>query len=175
MRRSIFIFLAAAVPLGAQQQQAAVNTSTVANAKSIFAMASNNVLRAAEQFPESLYSFKPAPEVRSFGQIIGHVADANRMICAIAAGTRPTMDRANSAENKATKAEIVGALKEANASCDAAYAQSDADAQTPVSMFGMNGTRLWALNFNSAHVMEHYGNLVTYMRIKGMVPPSSQR
>jgi hypothetical protein len=85
------------------------------------------------------------------------------------------MDRANSAENKATKAEIVQALKDANAACDASYAQSDADAQTPVNMFGMTGTRLWALNFNAAHVMEHYGNLVTYMRIKGMVPPSSQR
>lgn len=175
MRRSILILLAAAVPLGAQQQQAAVNTSTVANAKSLFAMANHNVLKAAEQFPESLYSFKPTPEVRSFGQIVGHVADANHMICALASGTRPAMDQANSAEKKATKAEIVQALKDANASCDAAYAQSDADGQTPINMFGMSGTRLWALNFNAAHVMEHYGNLVTYMRIKGMVPPSSQR
>lgn len=175
MRRSIFILLAAAVPLGAQQQQAAVNTSTVANAKSIFQMAHTNVLRAAEQVPESLYAFKPTPEVRSFGQIVGHVADADRMICAFAAGARPAMDPASSAERKTSKAEIVQALKDAAAACDAAYAQSDADAQTPITMFGMSGTRLWALNFNAAHVMEHYGNLVTYMRIKGMVPPSSQR
>ena len=175
MRRSILILLAAAAPLGAQQQQAAVNTSTVANAKSLFAMAHTNVLRAAEQFPESLYSFKPTPEVRSFGQIVGHVADADRMFCAAATGSRPAMDPASSAERKTTKAEIVQALKDAAAACDAAYAQSDADAQTPVSLFGMSGTRLWVLNFNSAHVMEHYGNLVTYMRLKGMVPPTSQR
>lgn len=175
MRRSILILLAAAAPLAAQQQQAAVNTSTVANAKSIFAMANNNVLKSAEQFPESLYSFKPTPEVRSFGQIVGHVADANRMICAFSTGARPAMDAANSAERKTTKAELVQALKDAAASCDAAYGQSDSDAQTPINMFGMSGTRLWALNFNAAHVMEHYGNLVTYMRIKGMVPPSSQR
>lgn len=175
MRRSFLILLAAAVPLGAQQQQAAVNTSTVANAKSIFAMAHRNVLRAAEQFPESLYAFKPTPEVRSFGQIVGHVADADRMFCAAATGKQPGMDAAGSAEKKTSKAEIVQALKDAAAACDAAYAQSDADAQTPVSLFGMSGTRLWVLNFNSAHVMEHYGNLVTYMRIKGMVPPSSQR
>lgn len=172
MRRSIFILLAAALPLGAQQQQAAVNTSTVANAKSLFAMSHRNVVRAAEQVPESLYSFKPTPEVRSFGQIVGHVADAERMFCAAATGTQPT---GLGAEKMTSKAEIVEALKGAAASCDAAYAQSDADANAPVSLFGMNGSRLWVLNFNSAHVMEHYGNLVTYMRIKGMVPPSSQR
>lgn len=172
MRRSIFILLAAALPLGAQQQQAAVNTSTVANAKSLYAMAHRNVLRAAEQFPESLYSFKPTPEVRSFGQIVGHVADAERMFCASATGTQPS---GVGAEKMATKAEIVKALKDAGTACDAAYAQSDADAQTPVSLFGMSGTRLWVLNFNHAHAMEHYGNLVTYIRIKGMVPPTSQR
>jgi len=172
MRRSILILLAAAAPLAAQQQQAAVNTSTVANAKSLFAMSHRNVLRAAEQFPESLYSFKPTPEVRSFGQIVGHVADAERMFCAAATGAQPS---GLGAEKMTSKAEIVEALKGAAASCDAAYAQSDADANAPVSLFGMNGSRLWVLNFNSAHVMEHYGNLVTYMRIKGMVPPSSQR
>lgn len=172
MRRSILILLAAAVPLGAQQQQAAVNTSTVANAKSLYAMSHRNVLRAAEQVPESLYSFKPTPEVRSFGQIVGHVADAERMFCASATGAKPT---GLGAEKMATKTEIVQALKDAAASCDAAYSQSDADAQAPVSLFGMSGSRLWVLNFNSAHVMEHYGNLVTYMRLKGMVPPTSQR
>jgi uncharacterized damage-inducible protein DinB len=171
MRRSILILLAAAAPLGAQQQQAAVNTSTVANAKSLFAMSHRNVLRAAEQVPDSLYSFKPTPEVRSFGEIVGHVADAERMFCAAATGTQAT---GLGAEKKTSKAEIVQALKDAGTSCDAAYAQSDADANAPVSLFGMSGSRLWVLNFNSAHVMEHYGNLVTYMRIKGMVPPSSQ-
>lgn len=175
MRRSVLILLAAAAPLAAQQQQAAVNTSTVANAKSLFAMSHRNVLRAAEQFPESLYAFKPTPEVRSFGQIVGHVADAEKMFCAAATGTRSNVDAASSAEKKTTKAEIVQALKDAGAACDAAYAQSDADAQTPVSLFGMSGSRLWVLNFNSAHVMEHYGNLVTYIRLKGMVPPTSQR
>ena len=73
-----------------------------------------------------------------------------------------------------SKSEITAALKEAFAYCDAAYAHfTDAQAAELVSFFGMRITRLGAMDFNTAHNMEHYGNLVTYMRLKGIVPPSS--
>ena len=73
-----------------------------------------------------------------------------------------------------TKAEIVPALKEALAYCDSAYAKmTDANAAEMVSLFNMRVTKLGAMDFNIAHTMEHYGNLVTYMRLKGIVPPSS--
>jgi hypothetical protein len=73
-----------------------------------------------------------------------------------------------------TKAEIVGALKEAFAYCESAYGKlTDAKAAETVKFFGMNVTRLGAMDFNVAHNMEHYGNLVTYMRMNQIVPPSS--
>ena len=75
-----------------------------------------------------------------------------------------------------TKAEIVAALKDAFAYCDAGYAKlTDASAVELVSAFGQKATRIGILDFNITHTYEHYGNLVTYMRIKGIVPPSSER
>lgn len=171
MRRSILLLAIIAAPIGAQVQQSA---SVQVNAtKSLFMMAHNNVLRAAEQVPESLYAFKPTPDVRSFGQLVGHVADAQGMICAMAAGTAPA--HSESAEKKTAKADLVEALKASATACEAALSMSDATSQQEVTLFGMKGTRLWALNFNAAHTMEHYGNIVTYMRLKGLVPPTSQR
>ena len=171
MRRSLFLLAIIAAPVGAQVQQSA--NVQVTSSKALFMMAHNNVLRAAEQVPESLYTFKPTPEVRSFGQLVGHVADSQGMICAMAAGTTPA--RAESAEKKTAKADIVAALKASAAACEGALSMSDATSQQEVALFGMKGTRLWALNFNAAHTMEHYGNIVTYMRLKGLVPPTSQR
>lgn len=171
MRRSLILLSIIAAPLGAQVQQSA--NAQMNATKSLFMMAHTNVLRAAEQVPESLYAFKPTPEVRSFGQLVGHVADAQGMICAAAAGSAPA--GGESAEKKTAKADLIAALKASATACESALAMSDAKAGEPVSLFGMSGTRLWALNFNASHTMEHYGNLVTYMRLKGLVPPTSQR
>lgn len=171
MRRSLLLLAIIAAPVGAQVQQSA--NVQVSATRSLFMMAHNNVLRAAEQVPESLYAFKPTPDVRSFGQLVGHVADAQGMICAMAAGATPA--RGESAEKRTAKADLVAALKASAASCEDALSMSDAISQQEVTLFGMKGTRLWALNFNAAHTMEHYGNIVTYMRLKGLVPPTSQR
>ena len=130
------------------------------------------VLRAAEQMPESDYAYKPTETVRSFGQLVGHVADAQQMICAGALGeAAPT----TSVERTATtKAALVAGLRASIATCDRAYAQADAAALQPMSLFGQQTTRLGALALNGAHSFEHYGNMVTYLRMKGLVPPSSQ-
>jgi uncharacterized damage-inducible protein DinB len=133
----------------------------------------NNIARAAEKMPEENYAFKPVPEVRSFGQLVGHVADAQYMICAMAKGVaRPEVQVE---KTKTTKADLVAALKEANAFCDGAFADlTDVKAAEAVKMFGRERTRLAVLNMNTSHDNEHYGNIVTYMRIKGLVPPSSE-
>ena len=78
------------------------------------------------------------------------------------------------AEEMASKAELVEAVKASFAYCDKAYAMPESKAMEQTTFFGREGSRLWVLNFNVTHVAEHYGNLVTYMRLKGMVPPSSQ-
>jgi len=173
MRRSLLVLIAAASPLVAQQQQARDANVGVSTAKAVWMMGHGYVLRAAEQVPESLYSFKPTPDVRSLGSLFGHVADAERMLCTASTGGGVNPSQVN--EKKTAKAELIQALKDAAASCEAAYAQADAATSAPVDFFGMKVNRMFTLQFNGAHTMEHYGNIVTYMRLKGLTPPSSQR
>jgi uncharacterized damage-inducible protein DinB len=131
------------------------------------------LLRSAEKVPEENYNFKPTDAVRSFGQIVGHVADAQYMFCSIALGEKnpaPNIER-----NKTSKADLIAALKDAFAYCDKAYdGMTDASATQMVKLFGRDTPKLAVLTVNNMHNMEHYGNLVTYMRLKNIVPPSSE-
>lgn len=153
--------------------QSAANPLT-AGAKMMYSMTKDNVLKSAEEMPEENYSFKPVSTVRSFGQLIGHVADAQYEFCEPVLGDgvkSPGIEK-----NKTSKADLIQGLKEAFAYCDKAYDNmTDAHAAEIVNFFGRKAAKLTLLDFNSAHNDEHYGNIVTYLRIKGLVPPSSQR
>ncbi|WP_031495357.1 DinB family protein [Bryobacter aggregatus] len=142
--------------------------------KFLFGMIKNNIIRAAEKMPEENYAFKPTPDVRSFGQLVGHVADAQYMFCSAVLGkTNPAL---GIEKGKTAKADLVKALKEAFAYCDTAYDEmTDAQANTLVRFFGADQAKTTVLSFNVAHDNEHYGNMVTYMRLKGIVPPSSEK
>src|SRR6185436_15927250 len=132
------------------------------------------VLRTAEKVPEDLYAFKPTPEVRSLGALLGHIADGNNLICGLAATGKANVDQSN--EKKTTRADLVAALKASYAAGDKVFAgTTDANATTALDFFGEKETRLGVLAFNNSHMWEHYGNLVTYMRLKNIVPPSSER
>jgi uncharacterized damage-inducible protein DinB len=134
---------------------------------------SGYIARAAEQMSEADYAYRPVASVRTFGQLVGHVAGAQRVYCAAVLGDAPP--REDAVEKSATtKAALVAALKESTAYCERAYAISDAQAAASVQSMGDSGTKLSFLAFNATHDAEHYGNIVTYMRMKGMVPPSSQ-
>ena len=172
MRRSLFLLAIVAAPLGAQTQQSA--NLAVSNSQALYMSGHNFLLRAAEQMPESLYSFKPTPDVRSFGALIGHVAGAERMFCAMVTGQQMTAED-NIEKTQTTKAGLVAALKASGDYCAKAYALSDADAAAALNVFGQQKNKGYALTMNATHVWEHYGNIVTYMRIKGQTPPSSQR
>lgn len=162
-----------ALPLTGLAQQGAAGNPLSTEARAAWEGVRNNILRAAEKMSEENYAFKPVPEVRSFGQLIGHIADANYMICAAARGVaRPQVQVE---KTMTTKAQLTAALKESAAFCDAGFADlTDAKAVEPVKLFGGQRARLTALNINTSHDNEHYGNIVTYMRIKGLVPPSSE-
>jgi uncharacterized damage-inducible protein DinB len=141
--------------------------------KFVFGMVKNNIIKAAEKMPEENYAFKPTPDVRSFGQLVGHVADAQYMFCAAVLGK--TAPRPGVEKNKTTKADLVLALKEAFAYCDTAYdGFTDAQAAETVKFFGGDQAKTTVLSFNTGHNFEHYGNIVTYLRLKGLVPPSSE-
>ena len=138
-----------------------------ANWKSI----SGYVLQSAIDVPEDKYGFKASPDVRSFAELFAHVAGSQSMFCAVALGEpQPAED----AVKATTKPALIDALKKSNADCDRAYAQSDAVALRRVDVFGEQRSRLYALILNATHDGEHYGNLVTYMRMNGFVPPSSK-
>lgn len=137
-------------------------------------MVKNNILRSAEKMPEENYAFRPTPEVRSFRQLLGHIADAQYMFCSAVLG-KPT-PAPGVEKTKTSKADLIAALKEAFAYCDSAYAgMTDAKLAETVKFFGREQARATVLSFNTAHNNEHYGNIVTYLRMKGIVPPSSER
>jgi uncharacterized damage-inducible protein DinB len=175
MRKSLpFLVLLAAAPIAAQQQQGAMaQNANVASAKAVWMIPHDFVVRSLEQTPDSLLSFRPTPEVRSLGQLFAHVADGEHLFCSLALGeAMPT----TSVERTVTaKAGLLQALKESAAHCERAYGQTDAEAQTPADFFGRKANRMFLLVMNGAHDYEHYGNIVTYLRLKGITPPSSQR
>lgn len=131
----------------------------------------NNILRAAEEMPEQDYSFQPTPEIRTFGQLVGHIADAQAHFCSAVDNTHMQLHAAS----RKTKADIVAALKESSEECDKAYASlTEANAGQMVGVGRMQRTRLGMLNMNIAHDNEEYGYMSVYLRLKGHVPPSSQ-
>ena len=132
------------------------------------------LLRSAQKMPEENYNFKPTDTVRSYGQILGHVADAQYMFCSIALGEKNPDLKIE--QTKTSKADLIAALNSAFAYCDKAYdGMTDASATQMVKLFGNDAPRLAALTVNNMHDLEHYGNLVTYMRMKNIVPPSSEQ
>jgi uncharacterized damage-inducible protein DinB len=131
------------------------------------------LLRSAEKMPAENYSFKPTEVVRSYGQILGHVADAQYLFCSIALGEKSPDLKIE--QTKTSKADVIAALSSAFAYCDKAYdGMTDASATQMVKLFGNDAPRLSALTVNNMHDLEHYGNLVTYMRLKNIIPPSSE-
>jgi uncharacterized damage-inducible protein DinB len=132
------------------------------------------VLASAEKMPEEHYAFRPSPEVRTFAQVVGHIADAQYIGCSAVAGEK--FVSRDIEKTKSGKAELVAALKDAFAYCQASWSKmTDATAAERVELFGRPRSKLSALDLGTAHVFEHYGNLVTYMRMKGVVPPSSEK
>jgi uncharacterized damage-inducible protein DinB len=157
-----------------QAESAPPANPITATERGLYSFMSGAVIRAAEKMPEANYSFKPTPEVRSFGQLVGHEADANFMFCSLAAGEpNPSKDIE---KTKTSKADLVAALKDAVAYCNKAFdGMTDAKGSGMVKIFDrMNLARLTVLSLNTAHTDEHYGNMVTYMRLKGLVPPTSE-
>src|SRR5918995_766537 len=133
-----------------------------------------NVSAMVDKMPEEHFTYKPVPEVRSFGESVAHVADAQARNCNLASGAgSKTLD----AGQKKTKAELVVALKESFAICDAAFAAlTDSRAREMVKM-GESGFQLSKLSLlvsMIAHSNEQHGYMAMYLRLKGIVPPATE-
>jgi lysophospholipase L1-like esterase/uncharacterized damage-inducible protein DinB len=162
-----------------QDRRAADTANPVSRAiKNSWNNAKRNITESADQMPEGDYAFRPVDTVRTFGQIVAHVAGASYVYCSAARAEKSPFSEGDFEKTATTKAAIIKALADSNAYCDAAFdALTDASAGELVSNpFGQGQfPRATALLNNINHLNEHYGNLVTYFRIKGMVPPSSRR
>src|SRR5580658_2305656 len=130
----------------------------------------NNLLRGAEKMPEADYIYKPAPESRTFGAVVTHIAQVQALLCASAKGETKQLD-----DSKTSKADAVALLKESIDYGDAVYAAlTDTTGMEMGKMFGRDRTKFGILDFNVIHDNEMYGTMAVYLRAKGLVPPSSE-
>ena len=180
-----FVFAYVTLPAASAQTTDAgypdeLSPSLASSTKAMHAMIRRNLAEAAENMPANEYAFRPTPQVRTFGQIIGHVVDANFFFCSQVAGEKSpaTTDY----EQITDKAALVKALNDSLVYCDRVYAATtDANFIQPVQIANVMGTgstktvRGAMLMYNITHNNEHYGNLAVYMRLKGHVPPSTSR
>ena len=171
MNRSIFIALAIVCltsgPLGGQ-----TTYPFIAELRQNWGFVKNNNLRQAERMPDEHYSFRPAAGIRSFAEAIAHLADLQALSCSMVNGESKVLD----AKSKTTKADLVAALKASSAICDAAFdALTDVGASQMVRLGQSTRERskLGLLAGVISHSNEQYGYMAVYLRLKGIVPPSS--
>jgi hypothetical protein len=164
----ILVLGAAALPA----QPAAPANPLTTELKQAYDRITNNLLRMAEKMPEENYSFKPVPEIRDFRETMAHTIDYQMRTCSMVNGEAKSVDAAS----KKTKAEIVEAMKTSMAECAKAF--DSLNDQTIVQIMaggrGPQRTKLATLNGVVAHNNEEYGYLAVYLRLKGIVPPSSE-
>ena len=142
-----------------------------ADAKNDYTAIKNNLLKAADKMPEENYSFRTTPQVRTYGEMIAHIADTQMALCSTAKGERKRGDAAG----KTSKADLTAALKASFDYCDSVYdSMNDSDGAQTVKVFDHDKTKVGVLFMNDEHDNEMYGQMVAYLRIKGIVPPSSE-
>ena len=134
-----------------------------------------NLVQSADKMPEADYGFQPTKEVMTSGQLLAHVANSSYSYCARGKGEE-NPNKEDFQKTRTTKADIVKALNDAVAYCDGVYGTMTDAAAMELVKSGQNLVpKARFLITNISHDNEHYGNLVTYMRLKGMVPPSTER
>ena len=178
-----------AVPVSAQAPPAAPAQAPAAQAappvppaqplsaslKSMWDTLRLNLVQSAEKMPEADYGFQPAKEVMTYGQLLAHVANSSYSYCARGKG-EDNPNKEDFQKTRTAKADIVKALNDAMTYCDGVYGgMTDAAAMELVKAGQNLVPRARFLITNISHDNEHYGNLVTYLRIKGLVPPSTER
>lgn len=171
MKRYIFAaLLAGAFSASAFAQGMALPPGTAAEIRQVYTSVKTNLMAAANAMPEANYSFAPVPEEMTFGAWVAHVADSQIGVCSTLNGQTKRGDAAT----KTSKADLVAALQASFDECDTAYnALTDANATELVAYGRGQNSRVGRLAYNNAHIQECYGSMAVYLRIKGVVPPST--
>ena len=169
MNRSVVMLLAAALAGGCALQAQTANP-LIAESRRAYTAIKTNLTKAADKMSDENYNFKASPDIRTFGALIGHIADSQLRTCAAVKGEQ----KEATAASKTAKADLVAALKASFDECDAAWdSVTDANAAEMLAGRGQR-SKLGALIGNTTHSNEEYGYLAVYMRLKGVVPPSSE-
>ena len=167
---------------GPQQKPAAAPLTIASTLNGNLGVAEREVVSAAEAMPDDKYSFAPSAGefkgVRTFGEQARHIAAANFMFVAILNGEKPDMEQAeHGPADVKTKTQIVQYLKDSFAAAHKAIAAITAENATmllPNAPFPIFNTRLGVASFATAHCFDHYGQMVVYLRMNGIVPPASR-
>lgn len=161
------IVLMSAVPALAQK---AVAEALARTAQGTF----RNLVESAEKMPEAEYSFQATKETRTFAAFVGHTINSAYNNCARAKG-EPNPNKEN-LEQVTAKAKLVEAAKAVRAYCEAVYAaQTDASLAEMIQQGQNQVPRAQALIGVISHNMNEYGQMVILMRLKGVVPPTTER
>jgi hypothetical protein len=175
-RASLALAAALVLPSATLAQAPAVVTPTgpAAEVQAAYNRLKPNVIKAAEKMPAEEYGYKPTPEIRSFGRVVNHVTEAQFHTCTTLNGTK--FDPASVPSDTAGKDAIVAALKASFAECDKAYASlTDGTLMEVATMGPMKRSRIGLAWGNVSHDNEQYAELSTYLRLKGLVPPTSEK
>ena len=160
--------------MGPEGGDAPSESPVTASLAAVHGMTAGNITATAELLDEDMYAYRPTVEVRTSGQLLAHLANAQYAFCSAASG-EDSPNTTDIEETMTTKAEISAALADAFAYCEDVYAaMTDAEGGTMRNFFGQQMAASAILAFNTTHNYEHYGNRVTYMRLNGITPPSSQ-
>jgi hypothetical protein len=147
--------VAATTATGAQSKQPPDNATVLRQG---FGEVSGWITASAALVPPDKYSYRPSKDVRTFGELIGHIADGYNYFCTRATGKG--VEWSDAVEKGATdKATLAGKLKTATAGCSAAHGGASANSPLLIQNYG--------------HTNLHYGNVITYLRMMGLKPPSS--
>ena len=174
----LFILFASAIAVFSQanKQEGPTSPSSMTWNKRLYDMGTMMLLLSAEKMPEEFYSFKPTDTLLNFGEALADIADWQYKNCSVVRGEINPKSKFDAA--KASKAGLIAALKDAFAYCGKAYdGLTEASAVQPVTFASMAGPmpmpRQSVLDINTGLNSLHYGNLMIYLRLKNIVPPSS--
>ena len=137
--------------------------------KQFYTIRKGDLLKAADRMPAEDYDFKPTPAVRTFAQLLAHIIDTQMGFCSVVKGE----PRKINAASKTSKADLVTALKESFDECDSAFALMTDTTSAQMVKAGGERSKLGTLLYATLHDNEEYGYLAMYLRLKGLVPPST--
>ncbi len=176
MRKMLCLAFLLALPLAALAQEEK-NPVTEA-VKNIMARQSKNLIAAAEEMPADKYNYKPTDKQMTFAHLVGHIAGANRFLCAkISDAAEPQRGEDEKQKTSEDKDKLVADLKSSFDACSTALAKmDDSKLAQPVTLFGgRKGNKAFAMIGLTDDWADHYSAAAMYLRLNGLLPPTAQK